>query len=209
MRKVFNFICPCEDLIHKINIHKFTNALNIAYIVSDVPLKYADMLFLSVSQLSKCFIYSEFKFIPFIVYGDVDFIEKSFIAGSCDFLKEPWSFNELEARASRYKNKEQIFVNNTEISFSNKCMKSENLSIPISVAEYTILSILTNNTDRIISRESIYYRLGISNSGSRVIDVYINLLRKKINTIAMNNDDKVIQTVRGKGYTINSQFTCG
>jgi len=209
MRKVLNFVRPDNDIINKINVYNLTSTVYFSYIISDEPVKSADMIFLSVSQLSKFHTYPEFQFIPFIVYGDIGYIEKSFISGSCDFLKNPWSFNELETRALRYINRDVIYVNNIKILFSNRFISREDYKFPLSVTEYKILSVLVNNMDKIISRESIYYRLEISNSESRVIDVYINSLRKKLSAVAGNSEEQIIQTIRGKGYTINSQFSCG
>lgn len=209
MRKVLNFVLPAEETINKINIYNYTQIVNFTYLISNEPQKSADMLFLPVSQINLSTLYPEFKFIPFMIYGNIKFIEKSFLVGCCDFLKDPWSFNELEIRTSRLINRDAIVVNQIVITFTNNFIKSKFRELPLTVNEYKILSVLTNNMDKIISRQSLYYRLGIKNEKSRVIDVYLNSIRSKISKIIPGNEIKIIQTVRGKGYTINSQFACG
>ncbi len=209
MRKILNFILPSEEIINRINIHNYTNTFNFTYLISDIPYRSADMFIIPFSEINICHKYNNFKYTPFMVYGDVCFIEKSFIHGSCDYLKNPWTFNELETRAMRFVNNDKLCIDNMTISFSNNSISGDTTTLSLTVNEYKILYILANNMDKIISKESIYYHLEIENTNSRVIDVYLNSIRKKISKIVPESGFKVIRTVRDKGYTINSQFSCG
>ena len=211
MISIYNFINPNEELINRISIFHITSYILNKYIISDSPQKSADLLFISTDFIHKIFNYREFQYIPYVVYGQEDFLEKSFALGASDFLKYPWTFTELEIRASRLINKDKLIFKWGKIQFSNECIKTEKNSLPFSVCEYKILSILASNMDKTISRENIHYKLGINNKDSRVVDVYINSIRNKINQLQKysNSHKIVIRTIRGKGYTINSQFDCG
>ena len=59
------------------------------------------------------------------------------------------------------------------------------------------------NKEIVISREKILEEVwGYDFLGDeKIVDVYINALRKKIE----NEDEKYIQTVRGFGYTLKSR----
>lgn len=209
MRKILDFVLPNEDIINRINIYNFTNNPNFVYLISETPHISADLLIVPYPEIHILKKYNNFKYTPFFIYGDVRFIEKSFILGSCDFLKDPWTFNELETRALRFINIDKLCIDKMTISFSNSFMSGDTLTVPLTVNEYKILSLLANNMDKIISKESIYYRLEIENTNSRVIDVYLNSIRNKFSQIIPESGFKVIRTVRDKGYTINSQFSCG
>lgn len=209
MRKILNFILPSEEIINLINIHNYTHSFNFTYLISDIPQISADLLIIPFSEIDICKKYYNFIYTPFMVYGNVSFIEKSFIHGSCDYLKSPWTFNELETRAMRFLNNDKLCIDNMTITFSNHSISGDYITLPFTVNEYKILHTLANNMDKIISKESIYYRLEIRNTNSRVIDVYLNSIRKKISKIVPESGFKVIRTVRDKGYIINSQFSCG
>ena len=206
MNIIFNFVNPTENIINRINIHTYTSTVQFKYVISSEPLPSADIIIISSSHLGSFTNFSELEYIPYIVYGGIDLLEKSFILGSCDYLKDPWTFNELEIRAKRFINRDELSFNWGNINFSNSFIQSDNETIPFSVNEYKILSMLNNNSGKIISRENLHYRLGISNKSSRVIDVYINSIRKKIKLLSKidYNNRNLIKTVRGKGYTINS-----
>ena len=211
MRKTLNFINPSEAVINKINIYNFTNSVSFNYLISDFPHRSADILLISSSMIHICREYREFSYIPFIAYGDSQFIEKSFAVGAADFVKNPWSFNEIEIRAVRYINKDKLFINNTIIQFSNSSIQNSVCALPMTVNEYKILSLLSNNLDKIISKENIYYKIGVKNDKSRVIDTYMHSIKKKINQLTNNKDKNIhiIRTIRNRGYIINSQFGCG
>lgn len=74
-------------------------------------------------------------------------------------------------------------------------------SIQLTPQEFKILEYLLMNQGRVLTREMILSRLWRSNPDieTRVVDVYIGYLRKKIDA---DFDKKLIQSVRGFGYKI-------
>jgi response regulator RpfG family c-di-GMP phosphodiesterase len=205
MVKVFNFVDPSEIIITKINIYCNTSDVSINYLISETPQISADLIIIHTSFLSRIHEFLQFKMIPFIVYGNVNYIDRAFILGASDFIKDPWNFNEIETRSFRFLQKDILECSWGNIIFSNEIIKANNMEIPFSVNEYKILSLLLNNKNKVVSRLNINYRLNIENKDSRVIDVYINSIRSKINSLSENKENGkiIIKTIRGKGYTIN------
>ena len=207
MLKVINFINPSVELEKNITIQCCLTESPYKYLISESPFISADILIIPFDELNSLRDRIELNIIPFIPYGPVEVIEDAFILGASDFLKEPWTFLELEIRSKRLISSDMIRCEWGIIKFSNEFIRSDQISLPLSISEYKILSTLANNRNKIISRENLHYRLDIQNNDSRILDVYINSLRKKIIQISPedNSGDSLIKTIRGKGYTINSQ----
>jgi two-component system, OmpR family, copper resistance phosphate regulon response regulator CusR len=151
---------------------------------------------------------------PVLMLTSLDSIEDKltgFECGADDYLLKPFSFQELLARikALNRRNKESI-VNpilkalDLELdSIARKVTRSEK-EISLTATEYKILELLLSNKgkvfDRILIAEKIW---GFSfNSGTNVIDVHINSLRKKIDK---EFSQKLIHTKKGFGYVLSEK----
>ena len=72
--------------------------------------------------------------------------------------------------------------------------------IGLSHREYELLEALAAHESQVLSRETIQERIWMDeDSYSNTVDVYINMLRKKVDAAY---PVKLIQTVRGAGYTL-------
>jgi DNA-binding response OmpR family regulator len=76
--------------------------------------------------------------------------------------------------------------------------------IELTPKEFSLLEYLMLNAGNNVSRSSIIQHVWklSSDTMTNVVDVYINYLRKKIDS---NNSASLIQTVRGAGYRVGSQ----
>ncbi len=76
--------------------------------------------------------------------------------------------------------------------------------IPLSAKEFSLLEYLLRNKNKVMSREQIENSLYNYDyeGGTNIIDVYIRYLRKKIDA---DFDQKLIHTVRGRGYVIREE----
>ena len=76
--------------------------------------------------------------------------------------------------------------------------------ITLSTKEYNLLEYLMLNRGIVLSREKIEDHIWNFEyeGGTNVVDVYISYLRKKIDG---NCQDKLIHTVRGRGYMIKEK----
>jgi len=134
-----------------------------------------------------------------------------FDSGADDYLVKPFSFQELLARikALNRRNKEAIVnpnlkVLDLELDSITKKVRRNNKEINLTATEYKILELLLSNKgkvfDRILIAEKIW---GFSfNSGTNVIDVHINSLRKKIDK---DFSQKLIHTKKGFGYLLSEE----
>ena len=134
-----------------------------------------------------------------------------FDCGADDYLVKPFSFQELLARikALNRRNKEAIVnpnlkVLDLELDSITKKVRRNNKEINLTATEYKILELLLSNKgkvfDRILIAEKIW---GFSfNSGTNVIDVHINSLRKKIDK---DFSQKLIHTKKGFGYLLSEE----
>jgi DNA-binding response OmpR family regulator len=140
-----------------------------------------------------------------IAYGNLEFLQGCYTAGCDDYLKEPWSFLELEWRITKLCGEPhrsfafewgRFKLQGTEI-------RSPEENCTLSHPEARILRLLLKAKGDPVSREVLYYALwGRPNRGSsRVVDVHISNLRKKL--LRLFPDSKgCIRSVRGKGYLL-------
>lgn len=149
---------------------------------------------------------------PVLMLTSLDSIEDKltgFECGADDYLLKPFSFQELLARikALNRRNKEAIVTPALKIldlemdSITRKVRRNEK-EINLTVTEYKILELLLSNKGKVFDRMLIAEKVwGFSfNSGTNVIDVHINSLRKKIDK---DFSPKLIQTKKGFGYVLS------
>jgi DNA-binding response OmpR family regulator len=151
---------------------------------------------------------------PVIMLTSLDSLEDKltgFNSGADDYLTKPFSFQELMARikALNRRNKDEIVSPNLKIADLEidtiACkVKRGAKEIMLTATEYKILELLLRSKgqvfDRILIAEKIWGHL--FNSGTNVIDVHINSLRKKIDK---DFNRKLIHTKKGFGYLLSDQ----
>ncbi len=152
---------------------------------------------------------------PIIMLTSLDTVEDKltgFDSGADDYLLKPFSFQELLARvkALNRRNREMVVnpvlkVLDLELDSISRKVRRGGREISLTATEYKILELLLSNKgkvfDRILIAEKIW---GFSfNSGTNVIDVHINSLRKKIDK---DFTTKLIQTRKGFGYVLSEEI---
>lgn len=169
-----------------------------------------DLMMPGISGEDVCKKIREISNVPLIIitakdtmYSKINLLD----LGADDYLIKPFEIEELLARIRVVLRNKGNYTTGSFIIYSDiKLDKSENkvyvndLEIKLSRTEYDLLYYLIINREITLSREQIvlnvwgYDYLG----GEKIVDVYINYLRNKIET----SDKKFIHTVRGFGYIL-------
>jgi DNA-binding response OmpR family regulator len=151
---------------------------------------------------------------PVIMLTSLDSVEDKitgFDYGADDYLLKPFSFRELLARVKAlHRRHHESFVSpalkilDLELDSIGRKVKRNNKEIKLTPTEYKILELLMNNKGKVFDRVDIAEKIwGMTfNTGTNVIDVHINSLRKKIDK---DFEPKLIQTKIGFGYALSEQ----
>jgi len=129
-------------------------------------------------------------------------------SGADDYLVKPFVFKELLARiraltrrAYEAPSNETLKLADLELNLSKKTVTRSNILINLTAREFSLLHFLLRNKERVVSRVDIIEQVWETSfdTGSNVIDVYINFLRKKIDK---DFNPKLIHTLVGMGYVM-------
>lgn len=130
-------------------------------------------------------------------------------SGADDYLVKPFEFKELLARIralARRSNQQdvpgQVYrISDLEMDTASKTVRRSGKKIDLTAKEFSLLEYMLKNQGRVISRVDIAEKVWeISfDTGTNVIDVYINFLRKKIDK---DFSPKLIHTLVGMGYVL-------
>jgi two-component system copper resistance phosphate regulon response regulator CusR len=126
--------------------------------------------------------------------------------GADDYLPKPFDFTEFMARVRALVRRDRIHRTRTirvadlEIDTAKRLVHRAGVEIGLSRREYDLLEALAAQESRVLTREAIQERVWMDDeSYSNTVDVYIGMLRKKIDA---GHEVKLIHTVRGVGYTL-------
>ena len=127
--------------------------------------------------------------------------------GADDYLVKPFVFAELLARVKalvrrKYETKSTVVrVADLEVDTTRRTVRRGGRAVDLSGREYALLEYLAANADRVVSRTDIWQHVYDFNASleSNVVDVYIGLLRKKIER---PGEPRLIHTKRGQGYLL-------
>lgn len=123
----------------------------------------------------------------------------SFDLGADDYIEKPFDILELTSRINarfRKRNK-KYFFGEFILDNSKRAIINNSEIFNLTEKEFNILTLLIENKNNVVSRESILEKIWGTNEiiETRAIDMHIKTIRKKLNT------DK-IQTIYGLGYKV-------
>lgn len=174
-----------------------------------IDLVLLDWMMPKMSGIEVCKEIRKEKSIPIIFLTAKDTVQETIEglkAGANDYIKKPFSFEELLERIKIHfrtkddakilslgnitldKNKFQVFVDDIEVALTQR--------------EFELLAYLIQNKGSVCTRNKIIEDVWDIHFeyDTGVIDVFMNAIRKKLN---LTKDQELIKTIRGVGYIAN------
>ena len=156
--------------------------------------------------------YSGIPVIMLTAYSDVGHRVQGFETGADDYIIKPFFMEELLARLKTVLKRYEMVpgankhyeIGDLSIDMKGKIVHRNQVPIKLSLTEFNLLALLADNQGAPVSKEEILKKIwkGKYSVGDNTIEVYINLLRNKIDKPFAS---KLIHTKPGFGYYISSE----
>jgi DNA-binding response OmpR family regulator len=136
-------------------------------------------------------------------------VVKGLDMGSDDYLTKPFSFEELLARVrallrrSRKADTHILEYKDIILNPYNRRLNIASKDMELTEKEFLIMEFMLKNSERPLTRKEIAeYVWQNQGDSTNIVDVYVNFLRKKIESLSIK---KYIHTVRGIGYILKEE----
>jgi DNA-binding response OmpR family regulator len=136
-------------------------------------------------------------------------VVKGLDTGSDDYLTKPFSFDELVARVrallrrSRKADSHILEYRDIVLNPYNRTLVIAMREVELTEKEFLIMEVMLKNSEKPLTRKEIAeYVWQNQTDSTNIVDVYVNFLRKKIESVTTR---KYIHTVRGTGYVLREE----
>jgi len=136
-------------------------------------------------------------------------VVKGLDTGSDDYLTKPFSFDELLARIrallrrSRKTDTHVVVYKDITLNPYTRKLQIASKEVELTEKEFLIIEVMLKNSEKALTRKEIAeYAWQNQTDTTNIVDVYVNFLRKKIESVTTK---KYIHTVRGTGYVLKEE----
>jgi DNA-binding response OmpR family regulator len=141
--------------------------------------------------------------LPVVIVTDTNLVEervRGLDAGANDYISKPFAFAELPRGFALFS---ILQIEDLEVDRVSHTVRRGRHNIDLSPKEFALLEFLMRHEGQPVSRTSIVEQVWKLNFDTitNVVDVYINYLRRKVDS---GYDRALIRTIRGVGYQIGS-----
>ncbi len=156
--------------------------------------------------------HSTMPVIMLTAYTDVNYLVQGFETGADDYIIKPFFMEELLARLKTVLKLYELIpgrknfyeIGDMSIDMRSKVVMRNHQPIKLSLTEFNLLSLLAEEEGNPVSKEDIMRKVwkGRYSVGDNTIEVYINLLRNKVDKPFTG---KLIHTKPGFGYYLSAE----
>jgi DNA-binding response OmpR family regulator len=141
--------------------------------------------------------------------GEVSERVEGLMGGADDYLAKPFAMNELVARVHALARRGTsqgltlLKVYDLSMNLVTREVKRGHRSIELPMREFALLEYLMQMPERVLTRAQIVEHVWNHHfdTGTNVVDVYIQRLRRKLDD---EEDLKLLHTIRGVGYALRA-----
>lgn len=150
---------------------------------------------------------------PLIAYGPETALPRLFLAGCADYLRDPWTPQELELRALRTVGAAKTaasFGDGGALQLAGRVLSGPAGAVILGAQQAEILRMLLANRGSTVTRDALFYAIWGRPPGrrSRAVDMHVTALRRHLASVAAPANKArppgpPIATVRGRGYRLD------
>jgi DNA-binding response OmpR family regulator len=141
--------------------------------------------------------------------GEISERVEGLMLGADDYLSKPFAIDELIARVHSLTRRTKmelaavLSVHDLSVNLLSREVQRSGVKIELAPREFALLECLMRSDGRVLSRTHLIEKVWDYHfdTGTNVVDVYIQRLRRKIDD---GHAVKLLQTVRGVGYIIKA-----
>lgn len=151
--------------------------------------------------------YPKVPIIMLTALGAMDDKIYGFETGADDYIVKPFEFRELLARikvflkraSSEVSNQKILKLADLEVDLDSRIVRRAGINIDLTAKEFSLLVYLLRHKGKVVSKVEIAEKIWdiTFDTGTNVIEVYVNFLRKKIDR---DFNQKLLHTRTGMGY---------
>jgi len=143
--------------------------------------------------------------VPVIAHGPGGLLRAAFVAGCADYLREPWTPEELAVRVQSALSRQRECYDFSwgEARFEGDTLCGPAGSAPFPHSEAVLLRALLRLRGKPVPRSALESLLGAGarKTGSRAIDVHLSAVRRRVRAVAPGAGPFIV-CVRGQGYMV-------